>query len=368
MTTTEPAPAGSTTSAPPDPRPRAATGRSRLLRAEIGRLRRRRLVLLVLALAALALVGSMVAVFLSFNQDVAGARARAVVQAEQSNRDQVRFRQECLADPSIPDADKQAGACGPPNAQPATVNDFYRDPRLRADVGLPAIALGVAVGTALVGALVGATAVGADWSSRALLTLITWEPRRLRLLAARFTAIAAFTAVVAVVAQAAGFALGALSVQLRGTWQPSPPPGEDVPFAPAAIIGPANFWRDLVSLQVRGVGLVVLVALIAAAVTMMTRHTAALLGLAFGWVAVVENAVRILLTSRGWSRWLLTENVTAYLFPGGRELVTRRVMTGEGSYSEQRVLVSNLDALLYLGVITAVLVVASGLLLRRRDL
>ncbi len=365
MTTTAAEPTGT---APHDARPRAATGPGHLLRAEIGRLRRRRLVLLVLGLAGLALVGSMVAVFFSFNQDVAGARARAVVQAEQANRDQARFRQDCLADPSIPDAAKQAGACGPEAVEPMTADGFYQDPRLRADVGLPGVALGVAVGMALVGALIGATAVGADWSSRALLTLITWEPRRLRLLAARFTAIAIFAALAAVVAQAAGLALAALTVQLRGTWQASPAPSENGPSAGPAIIGPANFWRDLVSLQVRGVGLVVAVALVAAAVTMMTRHTAALLGLAFAWVAVVENAVRLLLGARGWSRWLVTENVGAYLYPGGQRLLTRRTRTGDGSWSDQTVLVSNLDALLYLGVITAVLVVASGLLLRRRDL
>lgn len=351
---------------PSDPRPRAASGRSQLLRAEIGRLRRRRLVLLLLGLATLALLGAMVAVFLTHGTDVAGARAEAVRQAQQETRTQAQFREECLADPNVADADKQAGACPPAQAEPVPPEAFYRDPRLRADVGLPLVALGVAVGGALVGALIGATAVGADWSSRAMLTLITWEPRRLRLLAARLTAVAVVAAVIGVVSQALGLGLGALTVQLRGTWQPSPGGIGGQGYSPPSVVGPAHFWRDLASLQLRGVGLVVLAAVLSAAVTMLTRHTAALLGLAFAWVAVVENAVRALLP--GWSRWLLTGNVGAYLNPGGQPLVVGRTVTAQGQVTERTVLVSNLDALLYLGVLAAVFVVASGLMLRRRDL
>ncbi|GAB3592233.1 hypothetical protein GCM10027446_12480 [Angustibacter peucedani] len=354
---------------PSDPRPRAATGRGHLLRAEIGRLRRRRLVLLVLGLATLALLGAMVAVFFTHSNDLAGARADAVQQAQQANEDQQAYHDQCLKDPTIPDADKQAGACGPDQTEAQPADAFFQDPRLRADVGLPIIAIAVAVAGALVGALVGATAVGADWSSRAMLTLITWEPRRVRLLTARFTAVAVVTAVVALVAQAVALGLGALVVATRGTWQTSPQPdGDAVYYSQPAIIGPAHFWRDLVSLQVRGVGLVVLVAVTSAAVTMLTRHTAALLGLGFFWVAIVENAVRALFGSRGWPRWLLTENVVAYLQPGGSHLSVGQHVDRTGSVVEKTVLVSNLDALLYLGVVGAVFVVASAVLLRRRDL
>ncbi len=112
------------------------------------------------------------------------------------------------ADPSIPQADKDNGACGPEDAGAPTAQDLYQDPRLHADVGLPAIAIGVAVGGALVAALVGATGVGADWASRTIITLLTWEPRRIRLLARRHLAIALGVGAVGVVAQGVGLGLG----------------------------------------------------------------------------------------------------------------------------------------------------------------
>ena len=351
--------------APSSPAPRAATGRPQPLRAEIARLRHRRLVLVVVGLGFAALVAALVTVFFTHSTDVAGARAKAAVAAQAAGRDQAQYRQDCLADPTVPQADKDAGVCGDPADADLRAEDFFRDPRLRADVGLPAIAIGVAVGGALVAALVGATAVGADWSSRTIITLLTWEPRRLRLLGRRYVAVAVVAAALGVLAQLVGLGAGAATVALRGTWDASPASGGEGMYVQPALIGASHFWRDLVSLQVRGVGLMVVVAVLAAAVTTVTRHTGGMLGLAFAWFAVAENAIRIVFAGRGWGRWLVTENVIAYLTPGGQ----RMGVGSAGPGQEQRtVLVSNLDALLYLGVITAVALVLAGVLLRRRDL
>lgn len=347
--------------------PRAATRRPQPLRSEIGRLRHRRLVLAILALGALALLAALTIVFFTHGNDLAAARAQAVTAAEQANREQGQGREQCLADPGISDADKQAGACGPADAVAADA--FFRDPRLRADVGLPVIAIGVAVGGTLVAALIGSTAVGADWSSRALITLLTWEPRRLRLLARRYAAIAITVGVVGVVAQGVALGLGSLIVSTRGTWQPSPTPRPDAQYyyQQPAVIGSGHFWRDLISLEVRSVGLMVVVAVLAAALTTITRHTGGMLGIAFAWFAVVENVVRVVFSQRGWPRWLVTENIAAYLSPGGQRLMVGVRRTAEGEQA-RTVLVSNLDALLYLGIITATALLLAGVLLRRRDL
>lgn len=353
--------------------PRAATGRPHPLRSELSRLRHRRLVLLVVGLGFAALVAAMVIVFFTHSTDVAGARQKATVAAQQAAADQAQYRQECLADPSIPQADKDNGACGPEDSGP-TAQDLYQDPRLRADVGLPAIAIGVAVGGALVAALVGATGVGADWSSRTIITLLTWEPRRIRLLGRRHLAIAIAVAAIGVVGQLVGLALGAVVVATRGTWDHLyGAASASVGYQPAPLIPAGHFWRDLVSLQVRGVVLMVVVAVLAAAVTTVTRHTGGTLGIAFAWFAVVENAVRIVFSQRGWPRWLVTENVVAFLSPGGQRMIAGSPASGSGSSmgpddGGRTVLVSNLDALLYLGVLTAVALVLAGVLLRRRDL
>ena len=112
---------------------------------------------------------------------------------------------------------------------------------------------------------------------------------------------------------------------------------------------------------------VVLAAVLAASIAMLTRHTAGLLGVLLGWFVVVENAVRALFYDRGWPRWLVIENITAFLVPRGQ-----RFQFGEtfdrGGYVPRYVHVSNVEALLYLGLVTAVFVVIAGALLRRRDL
>jgi hypothetical protein len=62
------------------------------------------------------------------------------------------------------------------------------------------------------------------------------------------------------------------------------------------------------------------------------------------------------------------ENLIAFLQPGGQQMAVGQVTLPDGSLDVRTVLVSNLDALLYLGVITGVLVVLAGAVLRRRDL
>lgn len=354
-----------------DARPRAATRSGRPLRAELGRLSRRRLVLALVALGLLALLAALTLVFLTHDQDLAGAHAKAVAAAAQQERDQATYRQQCLADPNIPQADKDAGACGP--AGPTPVEPFFRDPRLRADVGLPLIAIGVAVGGALLAALIGATGVGADWSSRAMITLLTWEPRRLRLLGTRFAAIALFVGVLGVAVQALGLGLGALVVTTRGTWQPSgaavAPDGAggaaDAGAQPGGLVPPAHFWRDLLSLELRGVALMVLAAVLAAAVTTLTRHTGGLLAIAFAWFAVAENAVRLLFADRGWPRWLVSQNIAAFLVPGGLTMPAGTSLSRTGQLVARTVLVSNLDALLYLGGLTGVALLLAAVAVRR---
>ena len=349
-----------TTSTEPDTGPRAATGKGSLLAAELGRLRRRRLVATLLLLGFAGLLVAMAVVFGTHSTDLAGARAEAARSAQEQAAASREFEAACRQDPSIPEAEKET-ACNPGGAP--TAEDFFQDPRFLAERGLPEVAIGVAVVGALVTALVGATAVGADWSSRAVITLLTWEPRRLRLLGTRLVAVALVCAAAGVVAQLVALGLGALTAELRGTWTGS----ANHPEEGLGLVPHAHFWRDLLSLQLRGVVLMVLAGVLAACVTSVTRHTGGLLGLLFAWFAVAENAVRVLGSDRGWPRWLLTENILAFLLPGGRLMATGTGFTTEGRDAGS-VLVSNLDALLYLGAVTAAAAVLAGVLLRRRDL
>lgn len=354
---------------PQSARPRAATRAGSPLGAELSRLRHRRLVVALVALGLLGLLVALAAVTFTHDRDLAAAQVRAQTEFTQQVRDQATSIAQCRADPTVSAAQKDV-VCG--QADPTlTAAAFYQDPRLRADQGLPGLAIGVGVAGALLMSLVAATAVGADWSSRAIITLLTWQPRRLRFLATRLGAIAIAAAVVGAVAQALALGLGALAVATRGTFAATPPPSDGVHYSDPgqALIGATHFWRDLLSLQGRAVLLMVLAALIAAGVAMVTRSTGGFLGVALGWLVVVEVAGQGLLLQHvpGLARWTLTQNVAALLSPGGTTVyLGERVVNGQQVV--QSVHLSNLAGLWHLGLLAVVTTAAAGALLRRRDL
>ncbi len=353
------------------PRPRAATGLGAPLASEISRLLHRRLVLALLAVGAVALVVAGVALFATHGTDVTGARVTAEADYQRSLADQRSYRAQCLADPGIPEGEKQV-QCGTGEADSQlSADSFFVDPRLRADQGLPELAIGTTVVGAVLLALVGATAVGADWSSRTMLSLLTWQPRRLRFLATRLGAITVLSLAASVLAQALALGMGALVVATRGTFDATPelPSGTYVGSAGQAMLAQAHFWRDLLSLQARGIAVMVLAALVAAGLATLTRGTGGFLGVTLAWLVLVEVAGQALLLGRAPSLvpWTLTQSAAAALQPGGLRLYLDQVQTPRG-FEQRTQLVSNLDGLSHLGLLAVVVLVAAGVLLRRRDL
>jgi ABC-2 type transport system permease protein len=348
---------------PSTPRPAAATSRGSLLLAELGRLRRRRLVSALVLLGLVALLAAMTTVFVTHHDDVAAAHAAARQHLVEETKNQETFRQQCLTDPHLTQSDKDQGAC---DYGTLTEDMFFADPRFRADPGLPMVALGVGVGGALLAALIAATASGADWSSRSMITLLTWETRRLRFLGTRLLAVGLYVAGLGVVSQAFGLGLAALTVQLRGTWQDAPPPAVDSP-PDVGMLALGRFWPELLSLQLRAVLVMVLVAVMATALATVFRSTGGVLGVAFGWFAVAEIGVHALFGNRSVVRFMLTENLTAALSPGGTTLYVGQHLTPEGMVPRV-VHLSNLAGLGYLAVVAVVLCAIAAVLLRRRDL
>lgn len=346
------------------PRPAAATGRGSLLGAELGRLRHRRLVSALVLLGLVALLAAIAAIFVTHSTDVEAAHATARQQAAQATVEQRAFEQRCRDDPTIPQSEKDNGACG---FGTVTEDVFFSDPRFRADTDLPVLAFGVGIGGALLASLLAATATGADWSSRSMVTLFTWEPRRLRFLGTRLLAIALYVAAFGVVAQALALGLGSLTVQLRGTWEASPAVDPQMGPSGNALLSPGRFWPDLLTLQARTVVVMVAVALMSAALATVFRSTGGVLGVAFGWFAVVEIAVHAFFSGRGIIRYMLTENLVAALMPGGSTVYIGDRVTAEGVVPNI-VHLSNAAGLAYLGVVALALCALAAVLLRRRDL
>jgi ABC-type transport system involved in multi-copper enzyme maturation permease subunit len=84
------------------------------------------------------------------------------------------------------------------------------------------ILLSMATIVLLLGLLLGASLGGADWSADSMMALLTWEPRRLRIFAARAVAVVATTLVVTVLAQLILAGASAGAVALIGTYDGTP--------------------------------------------------------------------------------------------------------------------------------------------------
>jgi ABC-type transport system involved in multi-copper enzyme maturation permease subunit len=125
----------------------------------------------------------------------------------------------------------------------------------------------------LVGAFLGATLGGADWTAGTMSTLLTWEPRRTRVLLVRAAIAAAAAFAVATFAQAF-FALAfRVGVALAGT----------TAGTPSGTLGHAA------GLGLRVAAVAALTAIVAHAIATFGRSTVSAVGVLFGYLVLVEG-------------------------------------------------------------------------------
>ncbi len=305
-----------------------------LVRAEVRRIATRRLVRVTLLVTVVGIALGGVAAFAlsgsisdeTYQQRVAEAEARQVAQDEQI--------EACLQDHDFrgngPVPEDVADECFQAN-EPAGVDD-PRFTRAR----LEGILYGVSAALALVGWALGASLVGAEFASRGMTTLLTWEPRRVRVFAAK---------TVAVVAAMAAFAAVALALVALAMW-----PALAMHGAPLEPDDP-SLW-SLAGIVARGVALTAITSAMGLAIATIGRNTAIALGIGFGYIIVLEN---ILAGSvERWRKWLLLGNVIVLVSgqDDGAD-VTGRTVTG---------------AAVFLTLVAVTLLVAAATAFRTRDL
>jgi ABC-type transport system involved in multi-copper enzyme maturation permease subunit len=201
---------------------------------------------------------------------------------------------------------------------------------------LPGILEGMSWFAILLGWLLGASLVDAEWHARTMATLLTWEPRRVRVLVVKLVAAGALAFTLAVGLQLLlGVALLPAGL-LRGTTE-----GIDW-----------SWMRSLFGVGVRVAAVSIVGALIGCSIAAISRTTAAALGIAFGYFAIVENAIRGLRPH--WTPWLLGDNLAVVITnqPQNFPLVGR----------------STVGAAILVGCYTLTLVVAAVATFRRRDI
>lgn len=140
--------------------------------------------------------------------------------------------------------------------------------------------LGMAAFFLMMGGLIGgASIVGAEWRAGTVTTLLTWEPRRLRVHAARVAAAVACATVISFVLQALFLASFVPAVLAHGTTD-----GAD-----------GAWFASLVAAMARVSLLTAVATVVGASVASLGRNTTAALAVGWGWMAVGENLTRILL-------------------------------------------------------------------------
>jgi ABC-2 type transport system permease protein len=206
----------------------------------------------------------------------------------------------------------------------------------------------------IAGALaMGASFVGAEWHTGSMTTLLTWEPRRLRVLAAKTIAIAAVAFVVTVGLQAIfGLVLTLVAVtrgdtaETGGTWLRS-------------VVGSGL----RISATASGASVMGL------AVAMIGRNVAAALGGIFVYVAVIEGILRGIRMKLG--LWLLGDNVGVFITGRPRAFFDQpestAVLGGQSTAFSQPQVRTVGQAAAIVALYAAVLVVAAAWSFRARD-
>ena len=328
----------------------APLGRGSLFRAEAHRFRSRRFIrwLLLLSVVGYLIAAPLIAVT-QFSKTNATVLQDAQRKMDKVVTEQEQFRQQCLNDPNRPSDVPEDQVCGPEQSgSDFRLTDFIDPPPFQLADALPAGAIAVGVATAMLAFLIGATYVGAEWSSRSMVALLFWEPRRLKVMGVKLAVTAVGAALLGVLTQAVWWGTAEIVARTRGD---------------RANL-PADFWPDLFGQQGRAVLFVVLTALLGFGIANLIRHTAAALGAGFVYLVIVENLVRGFFPS--WQPWLLVENVSGLLSRDGHTVyIYENDPVGDGV---REVLISNVRGGLVLGILTAVIVVIGVLLFKRRDL
>jgi len=180
--------------------------------------------------------------------------------------------------------------------------------RLRLDEGNPAVMTNWWIADDHVGVLsvgmfflflggffAGATVAGAEWRAGTITTVLTWEPRRLRLHSARLTSGAVLAFVISFGLQVIFLASLVPAVVFNGTAE-----GVD-----------GSFWLNLAVVVARTSVITAAAAILAMSLATAARNTAFAVIAMFAWIVVIEGLIRTLKPSL--SSWLWGETVTTVM-------------------------------------------------------
>lgn len=336
----------------------STTGRTRVPRfgrlvgTEFRRLYYRRFVRAVALFAVLAFVAAVAAIFLQHGRVTAADRASADRKRDQQISEIRKAVQSCAQGVPAAQVEQQCGDV--PTAAQFPSDQFLTRQPLQPD-RMSDYALAVGAGVALLSFAVGATFVGAEWSSKNLVAWLFWEPRRLRLMAAKLLALLSVALAAALLAQLLWLIAAHLLLHYRGA-----------PLATASA-GANHFWRHLSDTQLRAALLVLPTSLLGFSMASLLRNTAAAFGIGFVYFAVLESIIRAV--NPDWQPYLLTSNIGAWVSNHGLTVFGKQVYDVRLGYVAARPIhLSNLHGAVALIIYSGVLLVAALTVFLRSDI
>jgi hypothetical protein len=323
-----------------------------LLRSELHRFRSRRFIQVVLVVAVLGWIAATVIGLTQFGNPSADEIARAEQQIAVDLELSKEGRLDCLENFDIPAGVDPEDFCGPEQTREDIQLEWYLDKAPFDFVASGADgALAFAGLSAVIAALIGATWIGAEWSTRSLVALLFWVPRRMQVMTAKVVVLVGASALLGVIAQVGWLGMSGILRAAVGL-------DRDIP---------EGFWSDLLQTQARGVLLTVVAALLAFGLTNLVRNTGAALGIAFVYLVIVENAVRAMRPN--WQPWLLSDNALGLVQQGGNTLTIYDGIPEPSGFDEGTAyFLGHLQSGVFLGAVTLVVVAIGALLFARRDL
>jgi ABC-type transport system involved in multi-copper enzyme maturation permease subunit len=297
------------------------------LAAELHRMWSRRLLKMLTALVVLGMIVGAAITFVQSNRDIETLRRQAEFERQQSIK-------SCVHGEFDPGGPNRNSANKQKRCERFIGKFHVPDPRWQY-VDLQPVLLGTSPFLSIICLLLGASFIGAEWQKGTITTALTWEPRRVRLLAMKFATVALvgvsfivvmhlfLAAIMGVVAVLAGETAG-----VNAAWA-----------------------RETAGVAVRVAAVGGLTAIVGCAIATVGRNTTAALGVAFVYFAVLEGLIRGFRPK--WQPWLLGDNAAQFI-------------SGE-AVGEAMADKTSLEVTLTLLLYAAVLVAVATVFFRRRD-
>jgi len=325
----------------------------RLTRVELRRLFSRRLTVIAL-LGALALTALML--FASYQQ--AKPLSGAELSASRAQFDQARKEfdlngaqqvKDCLTQQAEIRKTQPTADLGCAGMEPTW--ETWGKPQAKFATLMPEILLGGSYLMAFVSFVIGAGFLAAEFSSGSMANWLTFEPRRMRVFASKMAAVGLGLAPVTV---------ALLGLLTAGVWL-------IVRHFGSTAGTTAKVWGDLGEMGARSVALALASAVTGAAIGVLLRHTAAVLGIAVAYLVLVEAVFGQAL--QGVRPWLLTLNFQSWLQHGAPYLVEVCKTDAQGSYNCQGVekILAFSHSTTYLGIMVVLIIGVATVVFRRRD-